>query len=61
MIKWKLKIPDYFEGYWRTFDTYGSEERARHEYKRRDRAKLIRVEETVVEEKVSLASNEERG
>jgi hypothetical protein len=59
MTKWKVKIPDYFEGWWNTLDTYSSEERARKEYEREDRAKLIRVEEEVVEEKGSLASNEQ--
>jgi len=59
MTKWKLKVPDYYEGYWNVFDTYSDEERARKEYERHDRAKLIRVEEQVVEEKGSLASNEQ--
>jgi len=57
MANWKVLVPDFFEKYWNEYDTYGSEELARDQFEREERAKLVKVEKTTVDQKGKLQFN----
>jgi len=55
--KWRVDKEEYFGQYWNEYDTYGSKKVAKEQFDRLETARLVKIEETVVDKKGKLTSN----